>query len=157
MVSMTRKRRRVISFAAVGVASTVLYLVLYLLLRRVLDAQPANLLALLVCALTNTAANRRMTFEVAGRTTARMHVQGLLVFALGAGLTSGALALLGAARPQSGSLLEVTVLVVATAVATVVRFVLFSRWIFAAPRSPAAEPAPAQAELVRPAAGQSAD
>ncbi|MEP6814534.1 MAG: GtrA family protein [Marmoricola sp.] len=138
MASMAWQRGQVVRFALVGVASTVLYLALYLLLRRALDAQPANLLALLICALTNTAVNRRVTFGVAGRTTARMHAQGLAVFALGAGLTSAALALLHAVQPDAGSLLEATVLVLATAVATAVRFVLFSRWIFATPAAPMA-------------------
>ena len=50
-----------------GVASTVAYLALYVLLRAVLPAVAANALALLVTAVANTAANRRFTFEVAGR------------------------------------------------------------------------------------------
>ena len=49
----------------VGVACTAAYAVLFLLLRTVAGAQPANLLALLLTAIGNTAANRRLTFGVA--------------------------------------------------------------------------------------------
>ena len=55
-----------VRFASIGVVSTVAYLVLFLLFRNAVDAQPANLLALLVTAVVNTAANRRLTFGVKG-------------------------------------------------------------------------------------------
>jgi hypothetical protein len=70
-------------FAAVGVASTVAYLLLYLVLRGAVGAQPANALALVSTAVANTAANRRLTFRVRGRARAATHqVQGLAVFTL---------------------------------------------------------------------------
>jgi putative flippase GtrA len=123
-------RRRVVRFAAVGVASTGLYLIIYVVTRLALGAQASNLIALLLSAMANTVLNKRLTFEVGGRTSARTHVQGLLVFALGAALTSGALSILHALVHDPGRVLEVAVLLAATAVATVVRFFLFSRWIF---------------------------
>src|SRR5262249_37216056 len=52
-------RRQVLTFAAIGVLSTLAYAVLYLLLREGMGAQAANALALLVTAIANTAANRR--------------------------------------------------------------------------------------------------
>ena len=55
------------SFAVIGVASTLAYLVIYLLLREGLRAQAANAIALLVTAVANTAANRRLTFGLRGR------------------------------------------------------------------------------------------
>ena len=55
-------------FAAVGVASTLAYLALYALLRTGVGPQTANLVALLVTAVANTAANRRLTFGVRGPT-----------------------------------------------------------------------------------------
>ena len=65
----------------VGIASTVAYAVLYLLLRGWTGAWTANLLALLLTAIGNTAANRRLTFGVRGRRDVLRHqVQGLLVF-----------------------------------------------------------------------------
>ena len=68
-------------FAAIGVASTVANLVLFLALRGLMGAIAANLLALLICAVANTAANRRFTFGVRGRERAATHqFQGLVVF-----------------------------------------------------------------------------
>ena len=57
--------RQSVRFASVGVASTAAYLLLFMLLHGWLGAQAANLIALLVTAIGNTAANRRFTFGVA--------------------------------------------------------------------------------------------
>jgi putative flippase GtrA len=120
-----------VRFAVIGVASTLAYLVLFVLLRGAIGAQPANLLALLVTAVANTAANRRVTFGRTGRTPLKVHGQGLAVFALGVVVTSGALAILSAVVAGPGLALQLTVLIAASAVATALRFVLFRRWIFA--------------------------
>jgi putative flippase GtrA len=118
-------------FVAVGVASTVAYVLLYLLLRGVLAAQAANALSLLVTAVANTAANRRLTFGIRGRAHAARHqVRGLIAFAIGLALTAGALAALPALSAQPGRAAEVAVLVAANLVATVVRFALFRGWVF---------------------------
>jgi putative flippase GtrA len=121
-----------IRFAVIGVASTLAYLLLFLLLRGVLAAQPANLIALLVTAVANTAVNRRVTFDVRGARDAGKHqFQGLIVFGIGLALTSGALWLAG----TPGRWLELGVLVAANLLATVVRFVLFRAWVFRAHRT----------------------
>ncbi|MEC3979117.1 dolichyl-phosphate beta-glucosyltransferase [Amycolatopsis sp. H20-H5] len=121
---------QLVRFAAVGVSSTLAYLVLFLLLRTIVGAQAANLVALLVTAVANTAVNRRITFGIRGRGGAGRHqFEGLLVFGLGLGLTSGALALLnGLTAP--GLALEITVLVLANLAATVLRFLLLRAWVF---------------------------
>lgn len=112
-------------FALVGVASTVAYLLLYVATRGVLGAQPANLLSLLVTAVANTAANRRLTFGITGRWRAgRHHLQGLVVFGIGLALTSGSLALLHAVVAAPTRTVELAVLVAANLAATVLRFVL---------------------------------
>ncbi|MFC3502309.1 glycosyltransferase [Micromonospora krabiensis] len=117
--------RQLARFAAVGVASTLAYLLLFVATRGLLGAQSANLLALLLTAVANTAANRRLTFGISGRRHAgRHHLQGLLAFGLGLALTSGALAALHATTTAPGRPLELTVLVGANLVATVLRFVL---------------------------------
>jgi putative flippase GtrA len=127
--------RQVVRFAAVGVASTLLYLLLFVLLRDLMSAQPANLLALLVSAVANTAVNRRVTFDVRGRRGAGLHqFQGLLVFAIGLGLTSGSLALLQLLTGTPGRVIEIVVLVLANLLATIVRFVLLRGWVFRAQR-----------------------
>src|SRR5664280_753610 len=113
---------QVTRFAAIGVASTVAYLALFVALRGLLGAQPANLLALLLTAVANAATNRRLTFGVTGRAGAgRSHVQGLLVFALALALTSGSLGLLHTLDPHPSRLIELTALVSATAAATPLR------------------------------------
>ncbi|MEH1030136.1 glycosyltransferase [Micromonospora profundi] len=117
--------RQLARFAAVGVASTLAYLLLFVATRGTLGAQPANLLALLVTAVANTAANRRLTFGITGRRHAgRHHAQGLLAFALGLALTSGALAMLHVAVAAPTRTVELVVLVAANLAATVLRFVL---------------------------------
>ncbi|MET8090633.1 glycosyltransferase [Micromonospora sp. NPDC005220] len=117
--------RQLVRFAAVGVASTLAYLLLFVATRGVLGAQPANLLALLVTAVANTAANRRLTFGISGRRhAARHHAQGLLAFALGLALTSGALAVLHAVSAVPARPVELAVLVAANLAATVLRFML---------------------------------
>jgi len=118
-------------FAVIGIVSTLAYLLLYGLLRADLGAFGANLVALVVTAVANTAANRRLTFGVRGRAGATTHqLQGLLVFGLGLALTSGALAALGAWAPAASQPVEMLVLMLANALATALRFVAFRSWIF---------------------------
>jgi putative flippase GtrA len=120
-----------VRFAVIGVVSTLAYLGLFNLLREAAGAQFANLVALLLTAVANTAANRRLTFGVTGRRHAGRHqLEGLVVFGLGLALTSGALALLGVAAGSPSRLVELTVLVGANLVATVLRFLLFRAWVF---------------------------
>ncbi len=122
---------QLLRFALVGAVSTVAPLLLDAALRPVTGAQAANALALLVCALANTAANRRFSFGVRGRPGALRHqARGLLVFALGLGLTSGALAVLHLADPGAGARTELAVLVAANLTATLLRFLLFRAWVF---------------------------
>jgi putative flippase GtrA len=131
-------RLQIASFAVVGIASTIAYVLLYLLLRGVMSAQAANVLSLLVTAVANTAANRRLTFGISGRLHAARHqVKGLIAFGIGLVLTSGALAALPA---HTGRGFEVSVLVVANLVATVIRFVLYRTWVFGKPRADKGEP-----------------
>ncbi|WP_051208136.1 bifunctional glycosyltransferase family 2/GtrA family protein [Propionicicella superfundia] len=114
---------QLIRFGVVGVASTVAYFVLYLLLRDVVGAQAANLVALLVTAVANTAANRRLTFGIRGSEGALAHqLGGLLAFAAALGLTSGSLWALHSLAPAAGRGAEVFVLIVANATATLLRF-----------------------------------
>ncbi len=117
-------------FAMIGALSTLAYLVLFVLLRGSLGAQGANVLALLVTAVANTAANRRYTFQVRGSGHGKHQMQGLVVFGLGLLLTSGSLWLLGVMSAHPGRVLEVAVLIVANLVATALRFVLLRHWVF---------------------------
>ncbi len=123
--------RQIVRFAAVGVASTLAYLLLYLLLRGPLDAQGANAVALLITAVANTSLNRRFTFGVRGRTRVGRHqLQGLIVFGLALALTSATLAVAHAINPTPPTLVEVGLLVAANGLATLMRFMLLRRWVF---------------------------
>ena len=123
---------RLARFAGIGVASTAAYAVLYLLFRHLMGAFVANALALLLTAVANTAANRRLTFGIRGRANATAHqLRGLIAFATGLALTTGALMALHAASPHAGKTAELTVLVVANLLATMSRFVLYRGWVFA--------------------------
>ncbi|MFN8122747.1 MAG: bifunctional glycosyltransferase family 2/GtrA family protein [Thermoleophilia bacterium] len=120
-----------VRFVAVGIASTIAYLLLFLLLRGPFGAQGANLAALAATQVANTAANRRFTFGIRGEGgAARSQVEGFLVFGMGLALTAGSLALLHALVPDPARVLELTVLVVANLAATVARFVAFRAWVF---------------------------
>src|SRR5215469_6820754 len=128
---------QVVSFAVVGVASTIAYVLLYLLLRGAMSAQAANVVSLLVTAVANTAANRRLTFGISGRQHAARHqVKGLIAVGIGLALTSGALATLHSASRG----LEVSVLIAANLVATVIRFVLYRTWVFGKSQAYRGEP-----------------
>ena len=120
-------------FAAIGATSTLGHLLLYAALSPALGAQAANALALLLCALANTAANRRLTFGHRGRGGAlRHHGKGLVVFLIGLALTSGSLAALHHAAPSASHATDLAVLLAANLTATVLRFLLLRAWVFSA-------------------------
>ncbi|MEW5808537.1 MAG: bifunctional glycosyltransferase family 2/GtrA family protein [Actinomycetota bacterium] len=123
--------RQVVRFGAIGVASTLAYIALFVLLQGETGAQLANLIALLLTAIGNTAANRRFTFGLRGQSRlARHHLEGLIVFGIALGITSGSLSLLHATSAAPPRMVELVVLIAANLLATVVRFVLLRGWVF---------------------------
>jgi putative flippase GtrA len=123
--------RQLLGFCVVGGLSTLFYLLLYSGFRTLAGSQTANALALLVSAIANTAANRRLTFGVRGRAGAVRHqAQGLVVFGIGLALTSGSLVALNAATSDPAHSTELAVLIAANLAATVLRFLLFRAWVF---------------------------
>ena len=128
------------SFGLIGVASTLAYAVLYLVLRAALPAQAAN------CALAAADRGRQHGGEPAPdlrrarrrRPPARTNRQGLVVFALGLAVTSGSLFLLRRYDPAASHAVELAVLIAASVIATLLRFVLFRAWIFPQRRAHAA-------------------
>ncbi|WP_219471241.1 bifunctional glycosyltransferase family 2/GtrA family protein [Nonomuraea rhizosphaerae] len=120
--------RQLPRFAVVGVISTLAYLLLFSGLRQVVPVLAANAIALLVTAVANTAANRRFTFGVTGSAGAmRDQFEGLIAFLVGLALTTGGLALLPAGVSHG---VELAAVVVANALATLVRFLLLRVWVF---------------------------
>jgi glycosyltransferase involved in cell wall biosynthesis len=119
---------QMVRFGIVGISSTIAFALLYLLLHPAMGAQAANLAALLVTAVANTAANRAFTFGIRGRTgVARHQLHGLLVFFFCLAITSGSLFVLHRFDPTIGKVVELSVLVAANLVATVIRFVALRR------------------------------
>ena len=130
--------RRLRSFAAVGALSTAAYVLLFATLRHGLAPLPANALALVVTAIANTAANRRLTFGRRGRAgAAAHHLGGIAVFAIGLAFTSAVLAALAALDAHPGREVELAAVLAASAAATIARYVLLSRWVFGSATAPA--------------------
>lgn len=121
---------QLLRFGIIGVASTVAYALLYLVLHPMIGAQAANFAGLLITAVLNTAANRAFTFGVRGSGDAGKHqLQGLAIFGIALLMTSGSLAITHVWSPDVSRHVELAVLVVANLVATVCRFVAL-RWVF---------------------------
>ncbi|MCP9998992.1 glycosyltransferase family 2 protein [Streptomyces werraensis] len=121
---------QLLRFAAVGAAGTLLHLALYFLLRPAAGVQAGNALALLLCTVLNTAANRRFTFGVRGRAgLPAHHLGGLLALPAGLALTGAALAVLHRTVPGAGPGAELPVLVAANLAAALLRFHLLRAWV----------------------------
>lgn len=128
--SESRLPAQVLRFVTIGLVSTIGYALLFLLLRTTAGAVTANLLALLVMTMLNTAANRLWTFGIRGRARAVTHqLQGLLVLAAGLVVTTTALTVAAATgvRDTAGELVVVTA---ANVLVTAGRFVALRCWVF---------------------------
>jgi putative flippase GtrA len=127
-------------FVGIGILSTLAHALLFLALRGSLGPGAANATALAITAVANTAANRRFTFGVRGRAAVVRHqLQGLGVFALALGMTTGALGLLHLIDPHPARALELAGLISANLCATVMRY-LALRWVFRRRQRGAAAP-----------------
>jgi putative flippase GtrA len=121
---------QVVRFASIGVVSTVVFAALFALLDGPLGPVGADVVALLLCALANTAANRRLTFALRGRARrVRHYAAGTALGLLPLGLTLVALGLLAALGVTSLAVTLVT-LTAANLLATAVRFLLLRNWVF---------------------------
>jgi glycosyltransferase involved in cell wall biosynthesis/putative flippase GtrA len=119
-----------VSFAAIGLASTVAYIALFVWLRGAAGALGANALALFATMVANTAAHRRWTFARSGRVgRAREWMRATLVFVAGLALTSGAVVAAGAIDRGSAAT-QVVMVGLASALATGLRFLLLPAWVF---------------------------
>jgi DNA-binding response OmpR family regulator len=106
------------------------------ILRGTLGPAGANAVALALTAVANTAANRRLTFGVRGRERLlHHHARGAVVYVLTLGLTTLALASLHRVDPSPSRTVELAVLVVAGAAATITRYLALRTWVFARARA----------------------
>ena len=116
-------------FAGVGLVSTACYALLFLLLRPAVGVLAANLMALAVCTVGNTAAHGRITFGAETPIGWRTQLLGNgVVFVTTALLTTAALALAVEATGAAWAL--VVALMIGTALAALVRFVVLKAWLF---------------------------
>lgn len=123
---------QVLRFILVGIASTVLYAVLYLFARTLLEPVSANIAALLLATAANTAVNRGFTFGISGREGWWTHqAKGYAVLGVALVITTATAALLPATASRT---VELVALTAANLFATLVRFVLFRSWIFGGSR-----------------------
>ena len=117
-------------FASIGVVSTALFGALFWLLAGPLGPWRADLFAMAICAVANTAANRRLTFSLRGRRgRARHYASGVALAALPFGVSIVGLAtllLIGV----SGSFALAVLLALVSGTAALARFVLLRRWAF---------------------------
>jgi putative flippase GtrA len=143
--------RQVIRFAVVGGASTVLHLALFAGLRSagMPSAQTANLLALVVATLANTAANRRWTFGVRSGGHWRHQAQGFVLLGVSWVVTAGALALVHRLVAHPATLVETAALGGATVLGAVVRYLLMRIWVFRGAPPTNGPPVRASAVLAR--------
>ena len=129
------------SFAAIGVVSTLAYILCYAAFRLILPATLANALSQLFTAFGNTAANRRFTFGAhRNGAAARDHLGGLTAFGVALTLTTAAIAGLHLIAPRAGRVTELSVLVIANLMTTAIRFLLLRAWIRPARQSGASLP-----------------
>ncbi|MCC7363718.1 MAG: GtrA family protein [Dehalococcoidia bacterium] len=126
---MRARRRELALFAAVGLACTAVYAVLFAAVRHEVGPLYANGLALTLTMGLNFAANRWLTFRARGRSVRTEAAQYAAVYLLGLAASTLALDVAIAALDPS-RLMETPLAVACGAVATLIRFVLLSTWVF---------------------------
>ena len=121
---------QLVRFASIGIVSTFVFAALFALLFEPLGPYLADVVALSVCALANTAANRRLTFALRGRARrVRHYTAGLTLAGLPLVLTLATLVGLEAAGITALGP-TIVALTFANAMATAARFVLMRSWVF---------------------------
>jgi putative flippase GtrA len=122
---------QLVKFLCVGVASTVVHLGLFAALHAGSGTQVANLLALVVATVVNTALNRRFTFGVTtSEHLGRHHLQGMLIFGVTWATSALALGALPTVLHDPSTFASTTALGASMALSTVLRFVLMRTWVF---------------------------
>ena len=124
--------RQLVGFAAVGLASTTVSLLLFLFLQQYLHPVWSNIIAVAATSLANAWANRRFTFGHRSRVDrGRDYLAASAMLLTSLGVSSGLLAI--TLWADGGLLAQSLTLVVAWGLAAVGRFALLRAWVFAAP------------------------
>jgi putative flippase GtrA len=124
-------RRQLFPFALIGVASTVVYAALFTWWRPALGPWLANVAALAVTMVGNTAANRRWTFGRRGRRGAFRELwEGSGAFLVALAVSTAALVFVRLVTSEPAALLDLAALLAAGLLATAVRFLFFRGWVF---------------------------
>jgi putative flippase GtrA len=122
---------QLVRFASIGVVSTIVFGALFALLRPALGAAGADIAALVVCAVANTAANRRLTFSLRGRAGRRRDLgAGVALATLPLAMNLAVLAVMAGFAVTSSTALLVG-LTLANGAASLLRFLMLRNWVFA--------------------------
>jgi putative flippase GtrA len=125
---------KLVSFALIGVVSTLFHTAIYAALRTAWPPEWANLVALALSVVGNTEANRRWTFGRRGGTRMRAHSRAGLLFVLNYVVTTVFVVAAVQALPEYGRSLELMALISAYIGMAILRFVALDRWVFRSPR-----------------------
>jgi putative flippase GtrA len=133
---LSRTAGRLLNFTVIGAVCTILFAVLYDVFRTMATPVEANIAALSVTMPLNFAANRWLTFAGGSRSLWSEALQYGAVYLFGLACSSLVLAAALDVLPAPGATVETLIAIAAGGVATVIRFVLLSLWVFrpAAPR-----------------------
>jgi putative flippase GtrA len=128
-------------YALVGGVGTGLNVVLFLVARTWLSAVPANVVAIVLCTLVTTEANRRFTFHAEHGHRWRTILQNVGTVAFYAFYGSAVLLLLHAVVDDPTALMESAAVATASVLGGVARFSVMRLWEFAPADRPEAVPA----------------
>jgi putative flippase GtrA len=117
-------------FTVVGVLTTALNAVLYVLLRGTFSAGASNVLSLLITTVASSVAHRRLAFADRAEYPIRMHLQTLVVFLFYCVSNNIALGLLELVVESPSSVAEAAAVTAMSVFGGITRFVVLRAWVF---------------------------
>lgn len=120
----------IVSFSIIGAICTVAFALLYNLLRAFASPIGTNLLALGLTMVINFTANRWFTFHARSGSMPRQAMRYALVYLVGLGASTLVLDLGLNLVARPGRATETLIALASGVVATVIRFLLLSGWVF---------------------------
>lgn len=123
-------RQQFALYVLAGTAATAAHALLFLLLRDVLGAYPANLLAIVVSATANVEFHRHVTFRGQDSSLFRRLVAIAMTVLYDATYSTAGLLLLQVFVPDPSATQQTATIVAAAAIGGLVRFMLLRSWVF---------------------------